>query len=148
MSSSDPSLTKLEYSDPLYGFVVEWSSWENIAEIVTWYCKSIPSCPEIVNYYSVHTGVSFPIVINNTWSSSTSRTNICSVEFDRNHTATVIYCGDIDPTSTPEMEEWKRKHGLVRPICKACLQVGHTIVIRNAGPKHLASEDATVDNPC
>lgn len=35
MSSIDPSLTKLEYSAPLYGFVVEWSSRENIAEIVT-----------------------------------------------------------------------------------------------------------------
>lgn len=43
--------------------------------------------PEIVNYNNVHTGVSILLEINNTWSSSTSSTNICSVEFNANNTA-------------------------------------------------------------
>lgn len=119
-SSLDFNPTKFEYSNSLYSFVVEWSSWENITKIVTWNCQALPSCPEIVNYHSEHTGVSFPIVINNTWSSSTSSTNICSVEYDRNDTATVIYRGDSDPTSTPGIEELKRKPELVRPICMVC----------------------------
>lgn len=54
--------------------------------------------PEIVNYNNVHTGVSILLEINNTWSSSTSSTNICSVEFNANNTATDLLCGDTEPT--------------------------------------------------
>ncbi|XP_065929132.1 uncharacterized protein [Magallana gigas] len=42
-----------------------------------------------------------------------------------------FHCGDIEPTTSPEIESLKRKHGIVRPICKTCLQMGHPVVTRN-----------------
>ena len=43
-----------------------------------------------------------------------------------------IHCGDIEVETTPAILELKEAFGIVRPICKACLQKGLKPVTRNA----------------